>query len=43
VRERELGQGEAESSASIFIGRDRGEERAPGRRWPAASKPSKRQ
>jgi hypothetical protein len=41
VRERELGQGEGESSASVFIGMERGEERASGRRWPTASKPSK--
>jgi hypothetical protein len=37
VRERELGQGVGESSVSIFIGRERGEEEGVGEERPAAS------
>jgi hypothetical protein len=37
VRERELGQGEGESSTSVFIGRERGEEEGVGEDRPVAS------
>jgi hypothetical protein len=37
VSERESSGRERESSTSVFIGRERGEERTPRERWPAAS------